>query len=209
MQSAIEKAKILMKAKKAQSASAKTRTQGESLSRTQDNDTDSSAMELKEFLELESKMQKMSGLNWWSSAQAQSKQKAAAIANAEKFELGSRKPFVGPNRPEQVQNKLRESLQGRMALKGSQVKDNITKSALTEFSKNDAHGSVYQAIDRKNGIVPTYRKRSFLGFTERPSPLIKSKADAVKPQNVRDEVSRRNGRQTEEVLQEKITPKTT
>ena len=208
MQSAIQKAKKLMKAKKTQSANAKTRNQVDSLSRTHENYTDTSALELKEFIEIESNMQKTLGLDWYSTAKSTNK-KSPFISNRGKINVGVKHSYIGNARSDQSRNKLRESLQERLGVPVHHKKENMTKSELIEYSRHNIHGTTYQDIDRMPADMGAYRKTSFVGIADRPSPLIKAKHDLNRMQPARDNTSNHANRPVKIVSEEKLLPKVT
>lgn len=202
MQSAIQKAKKLIKSKKTHSASAKIQRHADSLSRTQENDIENSALELKEFIELESKLRQQPSTNQWSVVHIGSHKKITGVAAGGQTGSAARQPFVGANKPEPVQNKLRDSLHERLGLRTSQKKDEIIKSTLADIVKPSSLGVMNKDLEKK-GVhpAPVYRKRSS-GATDRPSPIIKSKEDLGKTQLPRDDIGKNLGIPSEILIEE-------
>lgn len=203
MQSAFQKAKKLIKAKTPKSSSAKVRKQDFSQSRTYENDTDTSAQELKEFLELETKIKQQSTVNIQGSAKGLH-QTTDTAGNTEKTAAGMKQPYVGMRKPEPAQNKLRDSLHERLGFKNK--KDDFSKSSLEEISKSIGVGVQYKDSDKRASGAPGFRKSSF-GLTDRPSPLIKSKENLSKVQHLKYEIGNRIRMAADVCLEDKMIPK--
>lgn len=198
MHSAFHKAKKLVKSRKIDSSEVKAKTQQESESRHNEPDTDISALELKEFLELEIKVQQQSKPDWLQLMQNRNKLKG--ISTKELIMGVVRQPFIATISPDLAKkSKLRASAHDQLGTKESKKGDVITQSAVSELELNNGYNTLYSKtrLVSTSSLINASRKRSFTHTLERPSPLIKKKVDLESVEIGTNEVPRENVRKPE------------
>lgn len=197
MNSAFHKAKKLVKGRKVDSSEAKAKTQHESESRTHELDTDISALELKEFLELEIKAQQHSKPDWLQLIQTRNKGKGTST---KELIMGLvRQPFMSAQQPEPgIRTKLRASLHDQVVRKDIKRAEVITKSLVAD-SDNVGYNTLHskQRLGSSSSAINASRKKSFTHGLERPSPLIKQKPDLESNDEVPTELPREKPRNPE------------
>lgn len=200
MHSAFHKAKKLVKGRNADSSEAKAKTQQESESRNNEIDTDVSALELKEFIELEIKVQQQARPDWLQLIQSRNKGKG--ITTKELIMGVVRQPFIGAITPDMNKKPtLRSSMNDPLASKENK-RDVITRSAISDLESNAGYNTMYSKakLGSSASVINASRKRSFTHALERPSPLIKKKIDLESSEGGNIEIPRENSKKPE-VLQ--------
>lgn len=177
MHSAFHKAKKLVKGRKAEGLEGKAKTQHESESRHNEPDTDISALELKEFIELEIKVQQNQRPDWLQLMQNRNRAKGAST---KELIMGLvRQPFVASITPELGKKQLRASMNDQARFREASKADVITRSLVSDLETSQGYNHLHSKhrLGSSSSAINASRKRSFTHALERPSPLIKQKLD--------------------------------
>lgn len=200
MNSAFHKAKKLVKGRKVDGSEGKAKTQQESESRNHELDTDISALELKEFIELEMKAQQQARPDWLQLMQNRNKTKGPST---KELIMGLvRQPFVAAITPEMAnKNRLRSSMNDQASFKEKKA-DVITRSLVSDIESNIGYNNLHSKnrLGSSSSVINASRKKSFVHALERPSPLIKKKVDLESLEAGNSENPRENVKKPEVLL---------
>lgn len=191
MHSAFHKAKKLVKRGNFEGSEAKAKTQQENESRNNELDTDISALELKEFLELEMKAQQQMRPDWL--RLIQSRNKGKTVTTKELIMGVVRQPFIHPATPDIAKKtKVQSSMNEQVAAKDNKRADIITRSLISDIELNIKYNTLHSKVKVRSStnLANGQRKRSITNVADRPSLLIKNKTDIESEEAANNEVPR-------------------